>query len=217
MPQLICTPWRNNTELLRVRECLYPSKDSTESDLRRKACNLIYAWKIRGLLPHAVESTAFLTDAVLHDNVDINSTFAIRAVYSTAFCRFVTGLTDSYQEGRHKKSMYQVAKDIDLPASFVELRHQAIHEDLPSLVVLRRATARALEWLWDYYWQHQDEPNKSLVELNTSVLFGLDKTSELLEGQEENRGERPREDKADENEGIYKWEGLWLPKPIGCG
>lgn len=49
----------------------------------------IYAWKIRGLLPHAVESTAFLTDAVLHDNVDINSTFAIRAVYSTAFCRYV--------------------------------------------------------------------------------------------------------------------------------
>lgn len=48
--------------------------------------------------------------------------------------------------------MFQRAVDLGLPASFVELRHEATHRDLPSLVVLRSAAQRSLEWLWGYYW-----------------------------------------------------------------
>ena len=48
--------------------------------------------------------------------------------------------------------MFQSALDLGLPASFVELRHEATHRDLPSLVVLRSAALRSLEWLWGYYW-----------------------------------------------------------------
>lgn len=113
--------------------------------------------------------------------------------------------------------MYQVAKDISLPASFVELRHQATHDDLPSLVVLRRATARALEWLWDYYWQHQKEPKEDMGELNRPVLVALDEKHGPLEGEDGNPQKTAREDESDENVGIYRWEGLWLPRPIGCG
>ena len=51
-------------------------------------------------------------------------------------------------------SMFSVAKTIGLPATFVELRHQATHEQLPSLARLRSAAGKALEWIWDYYWQH---------------------------------------------------------------
>jgi ribosomal biogenesis protein LAS1 len=52
--------------------------------------------------------------------------------------------------------MFQRAIDLGLPASFVELRHEATHRELPSLVVLRNATQRSLEWLWDYYWAKTD-------------------------------------------------------------
>lgn len=52
--------------------------------------------------------------------------------------------------------MFQRAIDLGLPASFVELRHEATHRELPSLVVLRNATQRSLEWLWDYYWFKTD-------------------------------------------------------------
>lgn len=45
-------------------------------------------WKLRGNLPHSVDSTAYLTEAVLHDDPTANSPSAIRAVYSTAFCRY---------------------------------------------------------------------------------------------------------------------------------
>ncbi|GKT85015.1 LAS1 protein [Colletotrichum tofieldiae] len=50
--------------------------------------------------------------------------------------------------------MYSVAKTIGLPATFVELRHQATHETLPSLAKLRSAARKALVWIWEYYWQH---------------------------------------------------------------
>lgn len=49
-------------------------------------------------------------------------------------------------------SMYSIAKSIGLPATYVELRHQATHEELPSLAKLRTATQKALTWIWEYYW-----------------------------------------------------------------
>lgn len=52
--------------------------------------------------------------------------------------------------------MFQRAVDLGLPASFVELRHEATHREPPSLVVLRKATQRSLEWLWDNYWAEVD-------------------------------------------------------------
>lgn len=55
--------------------------------------------------------------------------------------------------------MFQRATDLGLPASFVELRHEATHREPPSLVVLRKAAQRSLEWLWDNFWADVcDEP-----------------------------------------------------------
>jgi hypothetical protein len=53
--------------------------------------------------------------------------------------------------------MYMVAKTIGLPATFVELRHQSTHEQLPSLAKLRTAARKALLWIWDYHWKQLDE------------------------------------------------------------
>jgi ribosomal biogenesis protein LAS1 len=49
--------------------------------------------------------------------------------------------------------MYSIAKNIGLPATFVELRHQCTHEELPSLARLRDAAQRSLTWIWDHYWK----------------------------------------------------------------
>lgn len=66
--------------------------------------------------------------------------------------------------------MFTKAKKIGLPASFVELRHEATHGDLPSLVVLRRAAERALEWLWNDYWKYLDIRTDRLDEDNLSAF-----------------------------------------------
>ncbi|BCR99571.1 rRNA-processing protein LAS1 [Aspergillus luchuensis] len=155
MPKVIFTPWKEHSQLLAVRSQFYPAPFYDGPDMRSKACATVAAWKLRGNLPHPVEATALLTDAILHDDALKNSIFSIRATYSAAFCRFVTGLVDSKLNGQ-RKTMFQRAIDLGLPASFVELRHEATHRELPSLTVLRNATQRSLEWLWDYYWSKTD-------------------------------------------------------------
>ncbi|ATY59128.1 hydroxyacylglutathione hydrolase, partial [Cordyceps militaris] len=174
MVQYIFTPWRDRQELLLVRDQLYgdrrdhelPPPPHEDDDARRTRQNLAVArismWVQRGSCPHMVESTALLFAAVLSDKVAAtqsagSSTYAVRAAYSAAFSRFVTGLLDGHQDKLRKQSMYSIAKLIGLPATFVELRHQVIHEQLPSLVKLRPAAHMALDWIWDYYWKQLDQ------------------------------------------------------------
>ncbi|KEY63895.1 hypothetical protein S7711_10174 [Stachybotrys chartarum IBT 7711] len=132
---------------------------------QHQAVARVSMWMQRGHCPHMVESTALLTAAVLSDeevhgaaeHTAASSTYAIRAAYSAAFSRFVTGLLDGHQDKQRKQSMYTIAKAIGLPAAFVELRHQSTHEQLPSQAKLRSAAQQALAWIWDYYWKHLPE------------------------------------------------------------
>ncbi|EED22927.1 cell morphogenesis protein Las1, putative [Talaromyces stipitatus ATCC 10500] len=167
MPKIIITPWRDESELADVRSKFYPSSSPSgfsPTDQRSDACRIVEAWKLRGHLPHAVEATALLTDAILHDDTthanNNNSIFSIRATYAAAFSRFVTGLVDNKLGGQYHRgtTMFNRASMIGLPLSFVELRHEAAHRELPSLVLLRSYANRALEWLWDYYWVRIERP-----------------------------------------------------------
>ncbi|KAI7580454.1 hypothetical protein KC316_g8952, partial [Hortaea werneckii] len=181
MPRYTITPWRHQRDLLEVRAQLYPQYTTANpstvaaapqqnvQDTRRHAVDRILAWKLRGNLPHAVESTALLVDAILHHQQQQQqqqvqpqpqtspntptttitngptytsapapsaSTFALRAVYSAAFTRFVTGFCDigrSRAGGLTPASMLEIARQIEMPASFVGLRHEATHEELPAL------------------------------------------------------------------------------------
>ncbi|KAL9002563.1 MAG: hypothetical protein Q9188_004509 [Gyalolechia gomerana] len=168
MASITITPWRNQNELLNVRDWLFPRNSNTKPQTKRKACSQIQAWKLRGGLPHAIESTWYITEAILTDSIQDSgiSALAKRACYCTGLCRFVTGLVDSEQDSKHKVSMYEKAKELALPASFVELRHESIHGELPSLVVLRQAAERALNWLWNDYWRHLGDDD--LGELDAS-------------------------------------------------
>jgi Las1-like len=148
-------------------------------DRRQDAINLVALWQFRDAnLTQALVSTAHLTDAILHDQAgrrDNLSSAALRSIYAMAFCRFVNALVDrdvrksttttiakdkvvtdsGAGSGPHRgqSSMYAHALDLGLPETFVELRHQAIHEEVPSLEVLRVRTGEALEWLWERWWK----------------------------------------------------------------
>ena len=65
----------------------------------------------------------------------------------------MTGLTDSHQNKKHKLSSYDLGKGLGLPTTFIDLRHQIVHENIPSLTVLRKMTERALRWLFQHYWK----------------------------------------------------------------
>lgn len=53
--------------------------------------------------------------------------------------------------------MLEIAKQIGMPADFVALRHEATHEELPSLQRLVIAARQALSWLWKVYWSRLED------------------------------------------------------------
>lgn len=66
-----------------------------------------------------------------------------------------------------ESSMYAHAQAIGMPVSFVDLRHQVTHGDVPGLIHLRKMTLQALQWLWDRWWVKNatGDPSRSLREL----------------------------------------------------
>lgn len=162
--QYIVTPWKFRSELLSIRTALYhpPSAEAHSSALAT-----ILAWKLRGNIPHAVEATGalFLALSTQWPSDGISGDFALRATYAAALARFVTGYADL---GRHRsgpaRSMLEVAREIGLPAGFVEVRHEVAHEDLPSLGRLVGLAREAVGWLWEEYWAGlKEEPDQDEV------------------------------------------------------
>ena len=174
--QYTITPWRTSSDLVSVRQALYHPTSPTD---HTRAITTIQAWKLRGNLPHAVESTGLLFDSIRFHNSQssspsthgggpgrnafaVDSSFPIRAAYTIALGRFVTGFADL---GRHRagpgQTMQEVAKSINLPPHFVELRHEAAHEDMPTLGRLVKMANEALMWLWENYWVLLDQEVKS--------------------------------------------------------
>lgn len=159
MSRFTVTPWRTPADLHAVRHQLY-RLDADGQDRRRTAVDRVLAWKLRGgNLPHAVESTALLVDAALHQAADVSG-HSVRAVYTAAFTRFVTGFCDigrARERMLEPSSMLQIARQIGMPPDFVALRHEATHEELPGLKRLVAATEQALAWLWQVYWSRLDD------------------------------------------------------------
>ena len=64
----------------------------------------------------------------------------------------VNGITDSQQKGKVAHSVANLAAAAGVPRLLVDLRHEATHNELPSLPVLRLGVQQALEWLENNYW-----------------------------------------------------------------
>lgn len=65
--------------------------------------------------------------------------------------------------GIARAPMHRIAQDLDMPASWIDMRHEATHGKLPGLKRLEHATQEALDWLWHHYWhdlEQQDDPER---------------------------------------------------------
>ncbi|CAL8462260.1 g1791 [Coccomyxa elongata] len=69
--------------------------------------------------------------------------------------RLVNGISDSSQKGRVAMSVANLAEDAGIPRILVDVRHDASHNELPSLALLRLASTAAVSWLSSAYWQRQ--------------------------------------------------------------
>lgn len=151
-------PWVSWEEWNFVHEALF----STSSESVSMALNRIIAWQSRGCFPVSVEITAtikdihqrdpFFTDGILEEHV--LSEEVLRMAYSMAIVRLLNGVVD---QSRKKKgqSISDSANLIGLPRLLVDIRHEASHNQLPTLPLLRLASKQGLDWLKSHYWEPQ--------------------------------------------------------------
>ncbi|QBM88302.1 ribosomal biogenesis protein LAS1 [Metschnikowia aff. pulcherrima] len=166
----IITPYKSEAQLLQVQRLCYQENDW---DSLKSAVTRIQLWQTRGKLPHAVDATAWLLSAMLNDEGYIKAKqtlgrstknqinhrilsplndFTLRNAYAMALVRFLNGILDPFQQGTFAMALLTIAKDIGFPYAFVEIRHWATHEQLPSLELLRATSKSALQWLEQNFW-----------------------------------------------------------------
>lgn len=157
-------PFRNQRTLIRLREQFY---ETNEQETAIRTVNIL---QTRGQLPHAVDATASLVSALRAEKAGFEP-HLLQFTYGAALVRFVNGLLDPYQTASVALPLVKLAKDIELPAAFVEIRHMVTHEEIPSLSLCHKLAKEALEWLRKYYW---DELLEKENRLDAAILPSYD-------------------------------------------
>lgn len=178
--------YRSVEDLVTLKDWLYNFNDT--KDNRVRAIQRIKALNSRGRIPHAIESTGLLTSICVSDPSLVpsstdktqlqNDSNILQLSYSMALTRFVNGLLDPLQQSNFAIPLHQLAKSLQVPSSFVELRHMATHERLPSLSMLRMACTDALNWLYDNYWNKIEDVDSDLEDSDSESNDPLLSTKE---------------------------------------
>lgn len=128
LPRVV--PWCSHQEWIYVYTCLY----SSCKEEQHQGVNRVKAWRSRGKVPHSVDATASFIEIQLSKN---SSKTHLQMLYSTAFIRFVNGIVDAAQKSQYAQSITHLADNLGLPSWFVDLRHAATHDALPTLQILQ--------------------------------------------------------------------------------
>lgn len=159
------TPWKDEWELEAVGRALISVAHSDTSEINNgmpieQAFEMVKVWKARTHilegLPHSIESTFSLARLYWIDNVQPNSTLSVtelRLAYSSAIVRSINGFADKLQQQRFvAASVSTLCEQLGMPTWLVDIRHEASHNALPTLSVLRLATTTLLEFLKNEFW-----------------------------------------------------------------
>jgi len=174
-------PWQSWEEWGQVYHAIFTP------GLQAAALARVAAWRARGRCPHAVEATAVLVELSLSDPAVSgigDSSYAgtgtgaagvaepvLRGAYAMAVVRALNGLVDAGQQrGPHASSVQALAKRVGLPTWVVELRHDAAHNSLPSLPLLRLASASLMRYLERKYWAAQQSQLDLIKQLCSGIV-----------------------------------------------
>lgn len=163
------TPWQDVWELESVGRGLLSVLNSQAGEATPsilEALDVTTVWKARShameALPHAVESTAALAQVYWRDQMMMQqmndrrmcvSVTELRLAYSSAIVRCINGFADALQQQRFVAAPVSIlCGQLGIPSWLVDIRHEASHNALPTLPVLRLATVTLLEYLQNEYW-----------------------------------------------------------------
>lgn len=185
-------PWFSPAEWHKVYEKIY----SNNNDEQTEAYEILLAWKARmPKVPVGVDCTLSILQVCLRDRewtpkidnaelpIDYENDLCL--MYSTAIMRFLNHVSNI---GHTKQtSLFQIAKQINIPEWVVNLRHDAAHgHELPSIDVLRLAANLLLTWLHEEYWVTEAKAlekyyNKKAEVIEVNELEDTEAFSDLIE------------------------------------
>lgn len=205
-------PWRHWDEWLEVKRRLF----STDYAALLQALKRVSAWRLRGRLPLGVDVSASLLELKLQDpgHAPVRgppiADEALRSLYSLTIIRMVNGIVDSQQKGKVAQSVAKLASWVGLAPLLVEIRHEATHNELPTLATLRVAGDLALDWLKVNYWDAQEEYLSSAKLRVVSILRELKAVAGGGAQQGNARGyeEEEEDDQEEEGQGFGTSGGL---------
>jgi len=132
----------------------------------QEALERMSVWKVRmdNRLPHAVESSYQLSQVRAHSlflsssscvgTIIMSSVEQLRLAYSSAILRAINGLADAMQQQRiAAQSVAASCAKLGIPSWVVDIRHEATHNQMPNLSVLRLAAATLMDFFHKEYWQ----------------------------------------------------------------
>lgn len=153
--------YKSLSEVTKLRKIFYDYKVPRNEKLN--ALQRVRAFMSRGRLPHAIEITALLVSVRSSDPAygghESNSDI-LQLSYSMSLVRFVNGLLDQCQQSDYAIPLHTLARNLNLPSYFVELRHMSTHELLLNIELLRHTAEDAMSWLYDNYWVHISEESE---------------------------------------------------------
>ena len=168
-------PWFSLTEWHQVYKEIY-SNDTAE---QTKAYKMLLAWKARmPKLPVGVDCTISIMQVCLRDlewtpkidngELPISYENDLCLMYSTTIMRFLNHISNI---GHTKQtSLFQIAKQLNIPEWIVDLRHDTAHGyELPSIGVLRIAINILLTWLHEEYWGAEAKRMEEYIVAEESV------------------------------------------------
>ena len=190
------TPWRDEWELESVGRALLNVLQQDDSSGREdlmsieEALEVVAVWKARSNaidgLPHSVDCTASLAEIYWRDhnshqsNLFTPSVTEIRLSYSAAIVRCINGFADMMQQQRFVAAPVSVlCAEMGIPTWLVDIRHEASHNALPTLGVLRLAASTLLEFLKSEYWIPTCPNWRSEVESEENELSNHKKQSTI--------------------------------------
>ena len=148
-----------------MREQLFADDETTV----QSGLSVVTGWRRRGKLPLGVDITAMLLATAVKDphgpgpymppaqQAVLGSEASLQTAYSLTIIRFVNGVSDSCQKGKVAGSVSKNADGAGLHPMLVDIRHEATHNQVPSLHMLRLAASHSLSWLYSNYWAAQSD------------------------------------------------------------
>ncbi|KAK9841905.1 hypothetical protein WJX84_000441 [Apatococcus fuscideae] len=182
-------PWSSWQEWQQVGDWLFAGTREAEAS----AISRISAWRARGRVPLGADLAATLIELRQRDQPGASSAESAEAVlqmqYSMAFIRLVNGVADSAQKGKVASSVANLAGYAGIPRMLIDIRHEASHNELPALPLLRTAASQALAWLQATYWKLQSEHLVACRERTHDLLEELF-SSRLLAAERQRKRQR---------------------------